>query len=251
MNLKYDLLKWSESYEDTPYYNLGITCAFRQLCWHDELLRKHREFIENDATITAFGDRCVQYIFKLCVDEMPKDFKFLEIGIYKGQIISLVQALATRTNRDVQIIGVTPLRDPEFNNNEDRMPDIIRLFDSLNITRDNTDIIDGRSQTPSVVEKVKTFGKVDLMFIDGDHSYNGAFFDMNVYAAQLKSGGLLVIDDTNNFKNFPHLYDPIHKRETLFTGLEDVSRATRDALENNPQFEELLACMHVRIFQKV
>ena len=38
---------------------------------------------------------------------------------------------------------------------------------------------------------------VDLLYIDGDHSFTYAYGDTVAYVPRLKSGGLLVIDDTN------------------------------------------------------
>ena len=195
------------------------------------------------------GTRCVQYLFKLLVDEMPESFSLLEIGVYKGQILSLTQALATRTNKKAKILGVTPLVDKDFGG-DDRLPDIQRLFKILNITMENTEIIDGLSQNVKVIERVKQDAPFDLMFIDGDHSYEGARSDMNTYVPMLKEGGFLVVNDTNNFRQFPAIYDPTHNRESLFTGLEPVSRATRDCLENNPSLKDLLAVMHTRLFQR-
>ena len=48
---------------------------------------------------------------------------------------------------------------------------------------------------------VDRVGELDLLFIDGDHSIDGAEYDYTHYANKLKKGGYLIFDD----------YDPARK----------------------------------------
>jgi hypothetical protein len=250
--LKGELAEYVKHYKDEPLINLGLAYIFREKCWYDSLLKEHRCLFENSDRLTAFGDRCVQYLFKLLVEQMPNNFSVLEVGVNKSQILSLIQMIATKENKTTKIVGVTPLCDPDFDNGRNRLPDIEYVYKTLNITMENTSLIDGRSQNPKIVEKVKEMGLFDIMFIDGDHSYSGAAFDMLTYTKFMKVGSFLVIDDTNDFKNFPKdIFDPIHGRETIFQGLIGVSKATRDTLEKDDTLQEILTVMHTRLFRKV
>lgn len=61
---------------------------------------------------------------------------------------------------------------------------------------------DNRSNDPGVVAEVwgmsKLRGGVDVLFIDGDHSYIGVKSDCDYYLPLLKHGGLVAFHDYNN-----------------------------------------------------
>ena len=42
---------------------------------------------------------------------MPSNFKFLEIGVYRGRVLSLIKLLSNLLNKNGQIWGITPLHD--------------------------------------------------------------------------------------------------------------------------------------------
>jgi MMP 1-O-methyltransferase len=45
------------------------------------------------------------------------------------------------------------------------------------------------------LERIKTVGGIDLLFIDGDHSIEGCDFDFQQYSPHLKKGGYLLFHD--------------------------------------------------------
>ena len=53
----------------------------------------------------------------------------------------------------------------------------------------------------------------------------------------------MIVDDASNFKKIPTY-------ASSFKGIIEVSEAVRDTLEKDPSYEDLLTCMHVRIFRK-
>lgn len=256
--LQGELLRWVSEYRDTPEFNISLLNTFREKCFQIEHLRRHRDYIEQHnrrGLLMGHGDRSVQYLFSLLVEQMPANFRFLEIGVYKGQICSLIQLLADVTQRSPTIVGVTILFDPVTDmgtgqKRYNRAPYIEMLYRDLGISIDNTRIIDGRSQDPNIRSLAAQFAPFDILYIDGDHSYDATVSDIVMYRDLLSPGGFLVIDDASNFKNFPKIPDPIHQAQVLWTGIEDVSRAVRDTLENDPAFAEILCCMHVRVFRK-
>jgi hypothetical protein len=63
--------------------------------------------------------------------------------------------------------------------------------------------------------------KFDMIFIDGDHSYDGMKADYAFSASLLSLGGLLIVDDYHS-KNWP-----------------DVTRAVDDHLLVDPRFQQL------------
>jgi predicted O-methyltransferase YrrM len=239
------LYDWSKEYEDTEEHNRMVIETFRKTTDEIKELKEHRDFIEYHqrelGMIYGHGDRSLPYFWKLLVDEMPKSFKFLEIGVYKGQILSLVQMLANSSSRNAKIYGVTPLFDPDFAD-YNRLPYIEKLFEKFNLTMENTTVIDGFSQKPDIIEKVKETGPYDMVYVDGDHSYAVTVSDIENYGKMLKIGGFMVVDDCNNNKKIP---------EEIFHGISEVSMAVADCLENNSNYQEVLTCMHVRVWKKL
>lgn len=236
---------YCKSYEDTDTCNGTIIIDFNLGTDSIPWLKAHRDFIEEsyrNGLIYGHGARCLQYMWKLIVDEMPQDFSFLEIGVYKGQILSLMQLCADKAGKTTKIVGVTPLNDPDFAK-YNRMPYIENIYQQFGLTMDNTTIIDGRSQEKAIITKVHSMGQYDIVYVDGDHGYQPTVDDIQNFDTCLKSGGLMVVDDASNFKNIPTY-------ASNFKGIIEVSEAVRDTLEKNSNYEELLTCMHVRVFRK-
>ncbi len=55
--------------------------------------------------------------------------------------------------------------------------------------------VKGTSETvyPEIEERIK--GKIDLLYIDGDHSVKGAFYDFNRYYNDVRPGGIIILHD--------------------------------------------------------
>lgn len=70
-------------------------------------LKAHRDFVEQN--IFGFGERSFHWLHRLIVDEMPVNFSLMEIGVFKGQILSLYKMLAHNAGKNVTRYGVTPL----------------------------------------------------------------------------------------------------------------------------------------------
>jgi predicted O-methyltransferase YrrM len=60
--------------------------------------------------------------------------------------------------------------------------------------------IEGHSHLPETYDRVAaTVGQADLLFIDGDHSYEGALADFDTYHRLVAEGGVIVFHDTGAF----------------------------------------------------
>jgi predicted O-methyltransferase YrrM len=56
--------------------------------------------------------------------------------------------------------------------------------------------LQGNSQTYEMVDRLKTLtNEIDVLFIDGDHSYQAVINDFMLYEGLVKSGGYIVFDD--------------------------------------------------------
>jgi predicted O-methyltransferase YrrM len=88
-------------------------------------------------------------------------------------------------------------------------------------------LIRADSHDPNTLEAVRDLeGAVDLLFIDGDHGYDGVRADFETYAPLVKPGGLIAFHDV-----VPHL-DPTCQVDRLWNQLRDVYE-TREFVDSD------------------
>ena len=209
---------------------------------------KNNLILETQHNITpGFGELSFSWSWNLLVKSMPQDFKFLEIGVYKGRILALIQLLSTLSNKNVKIYGVTPLdgtatdKYSEYQNC-DYLSAIKKSYSISNVTFNNTTIIHGYSQEKNIIEKTKEHSLFDIIFIDGCHDYEIVVQDIKNYSEMLKVNGYLILDDASLYIDSPF---------GTFLGHPDVGKAIQDTLDNNPQFVHLYAIGHNRVWKKM
>ncbi len=257
-----------EEYENTARSNDEFHQAFTELTNKVSFLKEHRDYIEQHKL--GFGDRAFHYMWYLLV----KDFKergsgirALEIGVYKGQVISLWSLLSQKLGVTADISAITPLEGTEpvnslLNNriiqkirrifsasfrkqekegnlypDEDYRMIIQNLFAHFGLNFSTVHLYKGYSNNREILEGLKN-RQFDLIYIDGDHSFEGAQNDIRNYSAMISSGGYLVMDDASWFLE-----------GTLFwKGHKEVSRAC-DIIEGLG-FKNVLNIGHNRVFKK-
>lgn len=209
-------------------------------------VEENKELKDSFESCNGFGELSFTWSWKILVDSLPDNFKFLEIGVYKGRVLSQVGMLAKNINKKCSILGVTPLSesgDKYSNYEKDNYLEIIQQnFKKLNNTIDNLKIIKGYSQNKDVIERVSKEEKYNMIFIDGSHDYQDVVHDILTYSKLLIIGGYLVMDDASLYLNYSY---------GQFKGHADVSKACKDYLENNKKFEELYAVGHNRVWIKI
>lgn len=192
----------------------------------------------------GFGEPAFTWNWKLLVDEMPDNFKFLEIGVYKGRVLSQVGMLSRISNKNCSIYGVTPLSTDGDKYSGypacDYLNEIKNNFQKLNGHTHNLNIIKGFSQDDSVLKSVGNIAPFDMIFIDGSHDYVDVCNDIKNYLPFLKSGGYLVMDDASLYIDNPY---------GQFLGHPDVGKAIQDLLDNNNSVKHLYAVGHNRVWK--
>jgi predicted O-methyltransferase YrrM len=130
---------------------------------------------------------------------LAKEYKggtCVEIGTYDG---NGTYALAKGSGGSVYSIDPTiSLRYQSQRKNPDK-------FSGLDITWINALSVDAVDLVPS---------EIDILFIDGDHSYAGVKQDFELYAPKVKKTGLIILDDTKN-KDWPGVAKFMSEREGL------------------------------------
>jgi hypothetical protein len=195
----------------------------------------------------GFGELAFQWNWYLAVKEAPRDFKFLEVGVYKGRVLATIQYLADLFGKTARIMGVTPLSSAgdKYSGYED-VDYFAAIQGAYKKTHDvsfaNTQIVKGFSQDPITLLEAAKEGPYDILFIDGCHDYDVVCQDIQNYVPLLKQGGLLVMDDASLF-----LEDPAGR----FHGHPDVGRAIRDVIEPRSDLQHIYAVGHNRVWRKI
>lgn len=239
MTLQETISTWKDTKEVHQYINERFTVCVNG----DPQLKAYRDFVEgnNDTPVKifGFGERSFLWMWKLLVDEMPPSFKFLEIGVFRGQILGLIAMLTDNTARAADITGITPLDSTGGHWESNYEADIKQLHEIFGLRDPN--IIKGLSTEPGVIDEATRKGPYDIVYVDGGHEYSVVKQDVPNYGAMVKPGGYLVIDDCANKYDLPYGY---------FRGIESVSRAVDEVLPNE-QFKELFSVVHNRVFQRI
>jgi len=74
----------------------------------------------------------------------------------------------------------------------------------LNKYKNSYNYLKGNSQTYEMVDRLKELtNEIDILFIDGDHSFQGVINDFILYENLIKKGGYIVFDDYNDAQHSP------------------------------------------------
>lgn len=122
----------------------------------------------------------------------PIDYKltYLEIGAYAGGSACL---LMHRPNTNIISIDLGWPIDPNV---------VLKNVWNFNKHGNTYSYIKGNSSHSDIILSVKDI-KVDILFIDGDHSYYGVWNDFLNYSNLVKPNGYIVFDDYNDYEHSP------------------------------------------------
>lgn len=194
----------------------------------------------------GFGELAFYWNWLLLVKSMPDHFNFLEIGVYKGRVLSLIQLLSDAFNKSAKIYGITPLENlgDKYSNydNADYLSCIHKSFSELDLSFENTTIINGLSQHGHIVTEVREKAEYDIIFIDGCHDYEIVRLDIINYSPMLKVGGYLVLSDSSS--SLTGAYGQ-------FLGHSDVARAVETVLDKDDRYLHAYAVGHNRTWKKI
>lgn len=206
----------------------------------DPELKAYRDWIEQNHF--GFGERCFLAMWEDIVKGMPDTFTFMEIGVFRGQILGLVELLAKRMGKTAIRVGITPLDSTDGHWESNYKADIEHLHKTWDLTT-NYEIIPHLSTSKEAIEASKQY-RPDVLYIDGGHEYEVVKADLANYIPILKQDGILVIDDCNNAIPMPFGY---------FQGIQSVSVAVDEVLPKEGETKEwkhILNLVHNRVIIK-
>jgi hypothetical protein len=252
-------------YSNTAEHNDRLHVELTKSTWSDPLLSQHRKYIEENKL--GFGDAAFHSMWSYLLRAAAARFgsvRALEIGVFKGQVISLLSLLAREHGLSLSIEGITPLsgnplpgsrllrfiksalnkkfREDLENGNfyavENYHDVITNLFRRFDLNFEDVKIYQGYSTDASIIEETKN-ETYHLIYVDGDHSYAGALHDFKTYGPKVVLGGWLVADDAGC--DLPG--------SSFWKGHDAVSRAVRELPAMG--FKNILNVGHNRIYERI
>jgi len=251
-------------YTNTAEVNDGLHAAFTAQMRKEALLAGHRHYIEENNL--GFGDPAFHYMWKLLVTyvaEVPQP-RFLEIGVYKGQVLSLWALLAKELGLDADLYAISPMRgspqpgpwvtrllcalsqrfrdrlgNGDFYDHADYLTEARNLFRHFCLDWNSVHLLRGLSQDPEI-RRAAAQHTYNLIYVDGDHTYEGARADFEFYGGLLSPRGLLVADDSG--VSLPG--------STFWKGHPSVSKAADEVLPRLG-LTNILNIGHNRVFQRL
>jgi hypothetical protein len=238
----------ANSYVDTPEVHSFIWHSFKRMVYSTPELKEHRDWVVHNQW--GYGNRAFHWLWNLLIDWAPIDFKMLEIGVFKGQTISLVSLLNKLYNKNGQVFGLTPLNKsgdyfcehPDI----DYEQAIATIYAKFGLDASDLSLIEGYSNQPEIIEKARTAGPFDIIYIDGCHDYDVVVSDIQHYSEMIKVGGYLIMDDASNDLKIPDGLIRLNWR-----GMEPVTKAVNDVLDKDSRFEMRFAVGHNKVYQRI
>ena len=230
---------WHRSLQDPSEYYLNCVRYFHQGA--DESLRRHREYFKSHQR--GFGEDAFHVMWDgLC--RVLRPTSFLEIGVYRGQVISLVALSARKLGLICEICGVSPFSHlgdsvSRYSRSVDYWQDTIANFRAFGLTPPW--LIQGESSQVRVVQEFST-RSWDLIYIDGNHEYEAVTQDFANCTRVLNPSGKIVLDDSALESSYqPPLF--------ATSGHPGPSRFASEI--RSMGYREVLCVGHNRVFEKL
>lgn len=216
---------------------------FHNFFWNlsPDWLKEHRKYFTKDKR--GFGEDAFHAMWYILFNEFhPKNI--LEIGIYRGQTLSLFALLGKNLGFETNLHGISPFTSAGDNVSKyleklDYYKDVNTNFEYLKLLPPN--LHRGFSTDESMLQVFQSI-QWDLIYIDGNHDYEVAMYDFSISAQNVRKGGLIILDDASLYTDFkPPFYST--------AGHPGPSKV---ASEIDPSlFKEILSVGHNRVFKKL
>jgi len=240
--LKLERANWQESLSDPTGFYFECLRYF-----HKELppaARDHRAYFDNiPRNPRGFGEDAFHVLWFLLFREF-KPASFLEIGVFRGQTISLAALLARSGGWKCEVFGISPFTSAgdsvsRYRKDIDYYPDTLANFDHFGLPHP---VLLRAYSTDSAALDLIGSRAWDVIYVDGNHDYEVARKDWEACSRTIKPGGVIVLDDAGLTTSY---------RPPVFAtgGHPGPSRLAQEI--DRSRFRELLQVGHNRAFQRV
>lgn len=207
----------------------------------DGRLKKHRKYFRSAGR--GYGEDAFHAMWFLLLKEL-RPLNCLEIGVFRGQTVSLFSLISEILNYQSNVYGISP-----FSSSGDSVSayaDKVNYFEDtkLNCSKFNKcipNLVKALSTDSQAISFIKSKAW-DLIYIDGNHDYEVALSDYLNCRDSLRAGGVLVLDDSS-------LYTDFHPPAFSFSGHPGPSRIVSELAMHELEF--IGAVGHNNVFRKI
>jgi hypothetical protein len=168
---------------------------FKYIWLSPRWLKSHRRYFSKKSR--GFGEAPFHAAWLYILKAYKPKF-LLEIGVYRGQIISLWQLIGDKCGLDIEVNGITPLagKGDEVSRylDIDYGKDIMNNFKNFRLNKPM--LFKGLSNDKNAIDFINS-KKWDLIYIDGGHDFSVVLSDYRNSILNLNKGGILCIDDSS------------------------------------------------------
>lgn len=202
-------------------------------------LRAHRAYFRK----RGFGEDAFHAMWFLIFREHTFR-RALEIGVYRGQVVSLWSLLAQHFGRSLDVHGISPFSATgdgvsTYPASVNYYQDVLGSFAHFGLHAPG--LHRGWSTDPEMVDIVR-LASWDLIYIDGNHDYDVVKHDFAICSEAVKRDGLIVLDDAALYCGYrPSVFSSAgHPGPSRVA--DEIDRAT---------FREVISVGHNRVFQRI
>ena len=231
--------RWSDSLSDpTTFYSRCVRYFHQSL---PEDLREHRLYFSQEQR--GFGEEGFHVMWWILFREF-KPARFLEIGVYRGQTLSLAALLQRALGINGSVTGISPFSSSgdevsKYRTNIDYRLDTLGNFQHFKLPVPH--LHQGYSTDGDAVALISE-RSWDCIYIDGNHDYAVALADWTACAAALEVGGIIVLDDS--------ALNTAYRPPAFATGGHPGPSRVAEEIDRS-RFQEILRVGHNRVFQKL
>ncbi|CAM3763259.1 class I SAM-dependent methyltransferase [Polynucleobacter brandtiae] len=212
---------------------------FYNICPVD--VRDHRKYFSRNKR--GFGEDALHAMW-FSIFKQFRPIRCLEIGVYRGQVISLWALLAKKFDFKCDIHGISPFENEgdsvsNYIGGVNYYQDVLQNHKVFNLATPS--LFRGYSADELAIEYIKSISW-DLIYIDGNHNYDVAIADYELSIRCLNIGGILVMDDSS-------LYADYNPSRFAFAGHPGPSRVVKERAMNDLIL--IGSVGHNNVFQKL
>lgn len=229
---------WNRSLRESTTFYIEALRYF-----HQELpaeVKDHRAYFS--ANRRGFGEDAFHTLWWMLFEKF-RPSTFLEIGVYRGQTLSLAALLQRHFKIEGKVVGISPFLPAgdlvsTYRRDVNYLDDTLANFAHFNLPA--PELVKAFSTEETAIAQIAG-EDWDLIYIDGNHDYEVALEDWKHCSAAVKPSGLIALDDSGLTSSYqPPLF--------ATRGHPGPSRIA-DEIDRS-RFREILQVGHIRIFQK-
>lgn len=229
---------WPQSLQEPTNYYRNCVRYFYQGA--PRYLVDHRHYFSQESR--GFGEAAF-HVMWAALFSIFKPSSFLEIGVYRGQTLSLASLCSRELCLPTRVCGISPFTSAadsvsKYSNQINYYEDTLKNFAFFQLPVPQ--LARGLSTDPGVWKQVM-HNKWDMVYIDGNHDYEVAKSDFTNCNKILSPRGIIVLDDSGLFTRY---------QAPIFSSRGHVGPSTLAQEISAFGFHELLQVGHNRVFQK-